>query len=93
MSAFSAAFILLAAVSSPPVAYNAKVLEPPTTRPALIETPKDPNGLTLFNEKGEAVARCDKNGESFRGCKIEPGYSLDDLMNAWVHAYEDLASK
>lgn len=89
MTAFSA-LILLAAVSTAPVE-NARPQSNPVTRPALVEMPKGPDSLTLYNAKGEVVARCDKKDESFGNCKIEPGYNLDDLMNAWVHAYEDLA--
>lgn len=85
------AFILLAAVSVMPAAENAKPLAHPVTQPALVEMPKGPENLTLYNAKGEVVARCDKKDDTFGNCKIEPGYNLDDLMNAWVHAYEDLA--
>jgi len=34
--------------------------------------PKNPNGLTLYNEKGEVVARCEKKDDTFSGCKMEP---------------------
>jgi hypothetical protein len=90
MSALSA-FILLAAVSTAPAADHLKPIDMPVTRPALIDIPKGPNSLTLYNAKSEVVARCDKKDDAFGNCKMEPGYSLDDLMNAWVHAYQDLA--
>lgn len=92
MSALSA-IILLAAVSAAPSVETTKPYTNPVTKPALVEMPKNPNGLTLYNANGEVVARCDKKDkdEGFGNCKMEPGYSLDDLMNAWVHAYEDLA--
>jgi hypothetical protein len=90
MSALTA-FILLAAVSTGPAAEQAKTLTKPVTQPSFKYAPKDADGLSLFNVKGEVVARCDKKDEGFDNCKMEPGYSLDDLMNAWVHAYEDLA--
>lgn len=61
-----------------------------SAEPAFIEMPKDGGGLTLYNAKGEVVARCDKKGDAFANCKIEPGVTLDDVMNAWVHAYQDL---
>ena len=60
------------------------------THPVFAEAPKVPNGLTLYNEKGEVVARCEKKDDTFRDCKIESGVTLDDLMNAWVHAYLDV---
>ena len=55
--------------------------------PAFVDAPMDPNGLTLYNEKGEVVARCEKKGDAFHDCKMESGVTLDDLMNACVHAY------
>jgi hypothetical protein len=85
------AFILMAAVSGDP---SVERVKPPTasvTKPALVEVPQNPNGLTLYNAGGDVVAKCDKKDDKFGNCKMEPGYSLDDLMNAWVHAYEDLA--
>lgn len=90
MNALSA-FVLLAAVSITPAAENAKHFAHPVTKPTLVDIPKGPDSLTLYNAKGEVVARCDKKDDNFGNCKIEPGYNLDDLMNAWVHAYEDLA--
>lgn len=90
MSALSA-FILLAAVATAPATDNIKPITPPATHPVLVDIPKDPDGLSLFNAKGEVVARCDKKDDAFGNCKLEKGYTLDDLMNAWVHAYEDLA--
>ena len=60
------------------------------THPVFAEAPKDPNDLTLYNEKGEVVARCEKKDDTFRDCTIESGVTLDDLMNAWVHAYLDV---
>lgn len=67
-----------------------KPLASPALQPAFKEVPRGPDGLTLYNEKGEVVARCDRTDDKFGNCKMEPGYSLDDLMNAWVHAYQDL---
>jgi hypothetical protein len=90
MSAFSA-FILLAAVFTAPATDNVKPVSTPLMKPTLIDIPQGPNGLTLYNAKGEVVARCDRRDDQFANCKMEPGYSLDDLMNAWVHAYQDLA--
>ena len=90
MSAFSA-FILLAAVFSTPATNNPKPVSTPVMKPALIEIPKGPNGLTLYDAKGNVVARCNRMDDRFNDCKIEAGYTLDDLMNAWVHAYQDLA--
>jgi len=89
MSALSA-FILLAAVSTGTAAENARTLAMPSLEPAFKEVPKSPDGLTLYNAKGEVVARCDKKDDQFGDCKIEPGYTLDDLMNAWIHAYQEM---
>lgn len=89
MSALSA-FILLAAVSTGTVVENAKTIATPLLQPTFKEIPKGPNGLTLYNAKGEVVARCEKKDDTFGNCKMEPGYTLDDLMNAWVHAYQEM---
>ena len=89
MSAFSA-FILLAAMSTGTAIEHSKTLTTPAAHPALVETPKPPDSLTLYNVKGEVVARCDRKGDGFGNCKMEPGVTLDDVMNAWVHAYQDL---
>jgi hypothetical protein len=57
--------------------------------PVFLKMPEDGGGLTLYNAKGEVVARCDRKGDSFANCKMEPGVTLDDVMNAWVRAYQD----
>jgi hypothetical protein len=84
------AFILLASVHGGAPVQNIQPLATPVTKPVFLEVPKGPNGLTLYNSKGEVVAKCDKRDDSFSGCKMEDGVTLDDLMNAWVHAYQDL---
>ena len=89
MSALSA-FILLAAVSTGTAVENAKTIASPPLEPVFQDVPKSPNGLTLYNAKGEVVARCDKKDDAFGDCKMEPGYTLDDLMNAWIHAYQEM---
>jgi hypothetical protein len=60
------------------------------TQPVFVQLPKDPGGLTLYNAKGEVVARCEGKEDVFSNCKMEPGVTFDDVMNAWVHAYQDL---
>ncbi len=89
MSALSA-FILLAAVSTGTAAENAKTITTQALQPVFKDVPKGPNGLSLYNAKGEVVARCERKDEAFGNCKIEPGYTLDDLMNAWVRAYQEM---
>lgn len=88
MSALSA-FILLASVSTGTATGHLKPIMNPVLQPQLQDVPKGPNGLTLYDEKGEVVARCDRKDDTFGNCKIEPGFSLDDVMNAWVHAYQE----
>lgn len=87
MSALSA-FILLASVSTGTATGYLKPMLSPAGQPHFEDVPKGPNGLSLYDEKGDVVARCDRKDDKFGNCKIEPGYSLDDLMNAWVHAYQ-----
>ena len=90
MSALTA-FILLASVHAGSTLERDRPFNAALTHPALVETQTDPNGLTLYNAKGEAVARCARKDEAFTNCRIEPGYTLDDLMNAWANAYSDLS--
>ncbi|MGD0732832.1 MAG: hypothetical protein ABR956_16325 [Terracidiphilus sp.] len=61
-----------------------------SAEPAFIQMPKDGGGLTLYNATGGVVARCDRKGDAFANCKLEPSVTLDDLMNAWVRAYQNL---
>jgi hypothetical protein len=88
VSTIFALALLAAAANLPPV----QVARPTNaaTQPVFVDLPKDPGGLTLYNPKGEVVARCDGKADVFSNCKMEPGVTLDDLMNAWVHAYQDL---
>jgi len=81
------ASVLLATPNNSPSVHHANAANPSVTHLVFIEVPKSPNGLTLYNEKGEVVARCGKKDETFQDCKMESGVTLDDLMNAWVHAY------
>jgi hypothetical protein len=87
------AICLLAATSNGPFVHAINLSEPPATQPALVHIPKGPNGLTLYNEKGERVAQCQKDDDKFSKCKIEPGMTFDDVMNAWVHAFQDMQGK
>lgn len=87
------AICLLAATSNGPSVHNINLAEPPVTQPALVKIPKGPNGLTLYNAKGERVAECVKKDDTFKHCKIEPGMTFDDVMNAWAHAFEDIQMK
>lgn len=81
--------LVLATLTSGSAVDTAKAVNPHANQPAFLEVPKGPNGLTLYNAKGEVVARCGKKDDAFADCKMEPGVTLDDLMNAWVHAYQD----
>jgi len=81
------AVLLLASTNNLPSIQNTNAANPSITHPVFVEAPKSPNGLTLYNEKGEVVARCGKKDETFHDCKMESGVTVDDLMNAWVHAY------
>lgn len=84
------AFVVLASVANGSAVQTAKAVNPPKAEPVFLAVPKPPEGLTLYNTKGEVVARCGRKDDSFSNCKMEPGVTLDDLMNAWVHAYEDV---
>lgn len=91
--------IAIALVALPAIAFAAsaettvplvKPVQSVAAEPAFIQMPKDGGGLTLYNAKGEVVARCEQKGNTFTNCKLEPGVTLDDVMNAWVRAYQDL---
>lgn len=84
------AICLLAASANGPFVHTVNFAEPPVTQPALVKIPKGPNGLMLYNEKGERVAECGKKDDTFSNCKVEPGYTFDDVMNAWVHALQEM---
>lgn len=87
------AVCLFAATANGPTVHTVNLVEPPVTRPALSKIPKGPDSLTLFNAKGERVAECQKKDDTFKNCKIEPGMSFDDVMNAWVHAFQDMETR
>ncbi len=89
MSALFALIVLASTTSGSPMQTEKAVIAP-AVQPVFLEVPKGPNGLTLYNSKGEVVARCGKKGDDFSDCKMEPGVTLDDLMNAWVNAYQDM---
>lgn len=88
--ALVASLALASGASAKPSIPLAKPVHNVSAEPAFIEMPKDGGGLTLYNPKGAVVARCDKKDNAFANCKLEPGVTLDDLMNAWVRAYQDL---
>ena len=76
------ASVLLAVMTDLPACQTRKAAESSSTHPRFVDAPKNVNGLTLYNEKGEIVARCGKKSESYSDCKMESGVTLDDLMNA-----------
>jgi hypothetical protein len=83
------AFIVLASVTNASPVPPVKAVSP-INQPVFLTVPKPPEGLTLYNPNGEVIARCRKKDDSFGNCKMEPGVTLDDLMNAWVHAYQEM---
>jgi hypothetical protein len=83
------ALAIFASLSNGSSVQTANAVNPQKAGPALLAVPKPPKGLTLYNASGEIVARCGRKGDSFADCKMESGATLDDLMNAWVHAYRD----
>ena len=83
---------LMAIAANLPSVQVVQPVKASVTHPLFLQVPKKPDdgGLTLYNTKGEIVARCDKKDDAFDNCKMEPGVTLDDLMNAWVNAYMDV---
>jgi len=84
------ALVVFASLTNESAVQSARAVNPPKADPVFVEAPKPSDGLTLYNAKGEVVARCGRKDDSFSDCKMEPDVTLDDLMNAWVHAYQDL---
>jgi len=84
------AFIVLASIPTGSVIQAPKAVVPSIVQPAIVEAPKPPDGLNLYNANGEVIARCGKKNDSFSNCKMEPGVNLDDLMNAWAHAFQEM---
>jgi len=83
------AFVVFASLTNESAVQTAQAVNPPKGDPVFLAVPKPPEGLTLYDAQGEVIARCGRKDDSFSNCKMEPGVSLDDLMNAWVHAYQD----
>jgi hypothetical protein len=65
----------------------------PTAQHApLVQPAPAPITLIVYNQKGEQVATCKitDDGETITGCKIQDGFTLDDLMTAWADAVKRL---
>ena len=84
------AICLLAATANGPAVHPFNFTDPPETHPPLVQPPKRPNSLTLYNAQGERVAQCERKDDVFAHCKMEVGMTFDDVMNAWIHALKDL---
>lgn len=87
------AICLLAATSNGPGVHAITFAEPPVTKPAIVQPAKSPDRLTLFDADGDRVAQCEKKDGKLAACKMEPGMTFDDVMNAWAHAYEDVQTR
>lgn len=89
MSALFALMVLASTTSVSPI-QTEKAVVAPAAQPVFLEVPKQASGLTLYDSKGEVVARCGKKDDDFSDCKMEPGVTLDEVMNAWIHAYKEI---
>ena len=89
MNTFLALALAAAAAANLPLTHVTQPVNA-ATKPTFIQMPKGDGGLTLYNRQGEIVARCDQKDDAFSNCKMEPGFTFDDVMNAWVRAYQDL---
>lgn len=49
------------------------------------------NALILYDREGSRVAYCDREPKRslLQGCHVEAGFTFDDVMNAWLRAYEE----
>lgn len=55
---------------------------------AFFEIPRHPDSLALYDRDGNLIAYCATNDGSLGDCEIQDSYTLNDVMNAWLHAYE-----
>lgn len=70
------------------VAHKRDQKQPPTFAAAYPTT----KALYLYNRDGYRVAFCNEIDETTKrmsGCKTVDGYDFDDVMNAWMRAYQD----
>ena len=76
--------------SIPVIAVVSHKRNPP--EPMIYPVAKVPNGLNLYNPQGDIIVICDKEyaGDDLKltHCRIEDDNTLDDVMNAWLRAYE-----
>jgi hypothetical protein len=63
---------------------------PPQAVQKVTEPPPKPISLTLYTVDGTRVAVCDLDKDSeAHHCKIDQGFTLDDVMTAWMQVYRD----
>jgi hypothetical protein len=69
--------------------------KPDPPAPIFYQSEDKPNSLTLYNKKGEKVAKCQivDDGETISACRIEDGFTLDDVMTSWSDAYKNKPSE
>jgi transcription elongation factor Elf1 len=80
---------LLALILSIPIHASQPVVKPVFVQKAPVV--QKPSSLTLYKPTGEKVAFCsctyDGTTPTLTKCEIKKGYTLDDVMNAWLDAY------
>lgn len=82
---------LLALILSIPIHASQPVVKPVFVQKAPVVQPTLPGSLTLYKPTGEQIATCKCNfvgtTPTLTKCEIKKGYTLDDVMNAWLDAY------
>lgn len=59
------------------------------TVPEFFQPARNPDALALYDQAGNQIAYCESHEGHLGKCEIEDTYTLDDVMNAWLKAYED----
>ena len=72
---FSVGVMLLASMANAPDIHRTSMDTTHPTRPALVEGRKGPRGLTLYNAKGDIVARCGRKNQPAR--RLQDGTRSD----------------
>ena len=86
MIALALLFLFIPRQAAPPAQHAETVLVQPAP---------SPHDLTLYNQRGEQVAKCQivDDGQTIKDCKIQTGYTLDDVFTAWADALKLLESE
>ena len=60
-------------------------------QPSFAAAVPNAHDLILYDQDGDRVAYCEREPVTAKleNCHVAPGSTFDDVMNAWLRAYED----